>query len=386
MIFFRRTAFVALFLFSSFLSLSQTDSCRLRISLLTCGPGNELYSTFGHTGIRVIDSANGMDAVFNYGLFDDTDPYFYLKFTRGIMRYAVGAETFDDFMQEYIEDKRSVTEQELQLSCTQKNDLFNALKENIAIRNRNYDYRFLDDNCTTRTNAIIRKTVHNTIVFKRIIPAQAPTFRQLIHQYLDSGGHSWDKFGIDLLLGAHLDKKVNNEQAMFLPEYLMAGFDSATISGRKLIQNKKNILAGNSKSGTQFSLLSPLFLFSLVAFVFVALSFARSVPAKKTLRLCDMAFYFFMGLLGLLLVTVWAGRVDEVCRNNMNILWAWPTHTVFAFMTAKKTKLISNYFLLSALVALILLIGWPWWPQQFNNAFAPLLLIMAVRGFLISKK
>jgi hypothetical protein len=79
---------VLLFLLFSQASSAQSaapDTSRLRISLLTCGPGTELYSMWGHTAIRVIDSTQRQDWVFNYGTFDDSDPYFYVKFTRGIM-------------------------------------------------------------------------------------------------------------------------------------------------------------------------------------------------------------------------------------------------------------------------------------------------------------
>jgi hypothetical protein len=65
----------------------------MEISLLTCAPGNELYSLFGHTAIRVRDARRGMDVVYNYGTFDDTDPMFYIKFMRGIMRYSLSAQT-----------------------------------------------------------------------------------------------------------------------------------------------------------------------------------------------------------------------------------------------------------------------------------------------------
>ncbi|HTL07583.1 MAG TPA: DUF4105 domain-containing protein, partial [Chitinophagaceae bacterium] len=109
---------------------AQTDSCRLRISLLTCGPGQDLYSIWGHTGIRVIDSSRQSDVVFNYGTFDDSDPLFYIKFTRGIMLYSVTPFSFADFMEEYRYDKRSVTEQVLGLSCQEKATLAEALWTN----------------------------------------------------------------------------------------------------------------------------------------------------------------------------------------------------------------------------------------------------------------
>src|SRR3954471_6889232 len=99
------------------------DSCRLRISLVTCNPGADLYSIFGHTGLRVVDSGRNADIVFNYGTFDDSDPYFYLKFTRGIMRYSLSVWPYPDFMEEYKAERRGVTEQVLQLSCAEKQRL-----------------------------------------------------------------------------------------------------------------------------------------------------------------------------------------------------------------------------------------------------------------------
>ena len=36
------------------------------ISLLTCTPGMELYSIFGHSAIRVFDPAQNLDKIYNY--------------------------------------------------------------------------------------------------------------------------------------------------------------------------------------------------------------------------------------------------------------------------------------------------------------------------------
>ena len=213
--------------FSSLLSGAQADSCTLQISLLTCSPGQELYSTFGHTAIRVKDSVTGTDIVFNYGTFDDSDPYFYLKFTRGVMRYALSVQSFPDFMQEFMQEHRGVTEQTLQLDCIEKLRLLQALQVNAEEENRFYNYHFYADNCTTRARDIISKNTGTPLVFRNILPEKHPTFRQLIHSYLDKGEQYWSKLGIDMCLGWHLDARVTNEEAMFLPDYLMKGFDSA---------------------------------------------------------------------------------------------------------------------------------------------------------------
>ena len=69
--------YLLLFIFNSafliFNSASAQDSSRLRISLLTCTPGEELYSTFGHSAYRVIDSNSVTDIVYNYGTFNFDD-------------------------------------------------------------------------------------------------------------------------------------------------------------------------------------------------------------------------------------------------------------------------------------------------------------------------
>ena len=104
----------------------QNDSSHLRISLLTCAPGEELYSVFGHTAIRITDSIQRTDLVYNWGTFDFDDPDFYTKFVRGKLDYSLSVSGFTEFMYEYDVTKRDVTEQELQLTGDQKMQLQNA--------------------------------------------------------------------------------------------------------------------------------------------------------------------------------------------------------------------------------------------------------------------
>ncbi|MCB0271236.1 MAG: DUF4105 domain-containing protein, partial [Calditrichaeota bacterium] len=58
-----------------------TDSAT--ISLITVSPGNELYTTFGHSAFRVVDKPQNLDRIYNYGTFDFDEPGFYLNFCRG---------------------------------------------------------------------------------------------------------------------------------------------------------------------------------------------------------------------------------------------------------------------------------------------------------------
>jgi hypothetical protein len=126
------------FHFSSF----AQDSCGIRISLLTCTPGTELYSTFGHSALRIVDSNNNTDIVFNYGTFDYYDPDFYTKFVKGKLLYYVDTSSMDSFMYEYEFFKRGVTEQVINISCDEKQKFLAALYENVKKRKQRISLRF----------------------------------------------------------------------------------------------------------------------------------------------------------------------------------------------------------------------------------------------------
>ena len=138
-----KNIFTSFLLFISIASFSQTDSlaqqgCPIRISLLTCTPGQELYSIFGHSAIRVVDSAANTDLVFNYGTFDFYDPDFYKKFIKGKLVYFVSVDSLQNFLLEYQYDKRGVIEQVLNLSCKEKQAMMSALFENAKEENKFY--------------------------------------------------------------------------------------------------------------------------------------------------------------------------------------------------------------------------------------------------------
>ena len=79
-------------------SHAASDSSRLQVSLITCAPGAELYSVFGHTALRIVDTAANTDIIYNYGTFNFDDPDFYSKFVRGKLMYFLSHQSFPDFL------------------------------------------------------------------------------------------------------------------------------------------------------------------------------------------------------------------------------------------------------------------------------------------------
>lgn len=375
------------FLYFSFFSYSQPDSCHLRISLLTCSPGEELYSSWGHTAIRVTDQSTGTDMVYNYGTFDDSDPNFYLRFTRGIMNYALSVYPFSDFIREYQYQERGIIEQTLQLSCADKISIFKALQTNNTDSNRFYSYYFHTDNCTTRAEDMIVQNITTPVVVKPILPSgKSLTFRQLINPYLDKNGQYWGKFGTDLFLGMHLDKKMNNKEIRFLPDYLKKGFDSAHISNQPLVGQSEIILAWPDRSKNANSWFTPFVAFTILLVTIGALTLSKSDWSYKALGIFDRLFFFLIGVLGFLMLTLWIIRIDNVCRNNLNVLWALPTHTVATFFLGSARQWVQKYFNIVFWLSIVLAFTWFFIPQQLNTAVGPLLLLIIIRSYHYSKK
>jgi Domain of unknown function (DUF4105) len=399
----KRTVIILFLSVQSFLSRAQatSDSCSMEISLLTCSPGNELYSLFGHTAIRITDTRRGMDIVYNYGTFDDSDPLFYFYFTRGIMLYSLSASTFKDFMTEYEEEHRNVVEQILNLSCEEKNRLYEALRKNTLDENRLYQYYFLNDNCTTRAGRIIESNTNDSILYEDIFPVNSSvvphsaeglisgpgmSYRDMIHKYLEREHQDWAEFGIDMLLGKNLDiKPTNIESIHFLPDYLYKGMDSAHEGSKPMVVERQTLLQFPTEKMSA-GWFTPMLFFTLLLILNLWLYFLKNNSgAVKALLIFDILFFTLLGLIGILMTYMWLGRIDDVCRNNINIFWALPTHIIAVFFIRKNTAWVKYYFLATAILAGLLLIVFPFGLQRMNTAVLPILVIIIFRSYSLYK-
>lgn len=364
--------------------LAQADSvCTLKVYVLTCNPGNELYSTFGHTALRITDTATGSDIVYNYGTFDFNDPDFYIKFVRGKLDYFLSAEELNNFLYVYQIDQRSIYQQELNLTCAEKAAIDAAMAVNMEGKNRFYRYDFLFDNCTSRVRDILAK---HTTTFKINTPltSKGTTYRNQLYEYLDKGGKAWEKLGIDILLGSKLDAAVNNNQAMFLPDYLMKGVDSASANNTPLLASKTTLFEASIApiSGNKNIPLVVMLFFA--AFVFTVSKSKKSF-AIITVKIVDAFLLYITGLLGLLLLFMWFGTDHIVCGYNYNLLWALPFNFFAAFFIWKKPTWIQHYFRIASAINAGLLLLWIFLPQELNLALMPIVFTLMYRMYQLSK-
>lgn len=369
--------FVFYFLLINYAKSQPGDGCQLRISVLTCSPGSELYSLFGHSALRITDSTRGTDIIFNWGTFDFDEPNFYGKFMRGKLLYFVSPDNVRIFLREYQYDGRTVIEQVLSLSCEEKHAIEKAVDSNMQGNNVYYKYDFLFDNCTTRIRDLIFNNVKNLTIKTPLVP-DGTTFRNMIHFYLDNGHQPWSKLGIDILLGSSIDRAVTNYEAMFLPDYLMKGIDSSANAGERIVSKKVMMLpASAERNNTNNS--APLIYISVLCGLICLISLLPFSLARSITGFIDSFLIYITGVLGLLLVFMWFFTDHSSCSDNYNLLWAMPLNIVAGFLIFRKPVWIKRYFLIMAAIIFLNLVLWKVLPQQFNAALIPFLLLLLYR-------
>src|SRR5260221_5142128 len=300
-----------------------------RISVLTMGPSQEeLYSAFGHSGIRVYDSLQQIDVFFNYGVFTFNQPHFYLNFAKGNLNYMVDAYAYSDYRDYYIEHHRFIHEQILNLTSPQKQQIFDYLMWNIQLQNQYYRYDYFYNNCATKIRDVIKNVLKKEVAFDSTYIKTNYTIRNLTDIYLQQ--QPWGDLGIDICLGLPMDKKASPYEYMFLPDYIESSFDHATNNsiGQPLVK-EKIIVYEPLREKSSFHWFHPWIVFGIFL-TLASLLTCRDWQKKKLSKWFDVVLLLTIGLIGILLFLLWTMTDHKAAANNFNLMWALPTHAIVA--------------------------------------------------------
>lgn len=358
-----------------------TLSPEAQVSVLTCSPGTELYSVFGHSALRIQDPATRLDWVWNYGVFEFDTPNFVLKFAQGKLLYYVLSYSYRHFYKEYQTEKRSIYEQTLALTAVQKKAIFDALLVNELPDNRYYQYDFFYDNCATRERDLLAKALGKDLKFHPPQPDNFGTYRELIDKYLRND--VWADFGIDLVLGSPTDKIADQQGAMFLPDYLHQALGSAEVQidgqWRPLVQSSQTLLQIPAVNRSSFQYGPHILGWSIFGLaVLVTFLGYRSGNRFKGF---DVLLFTVLGLLGILMLLFWVATDHQATYVNLNMLWAFPLHLLFAFAVLMKRfdRFCRRYTLVMLIWTLAFLaVSWLL-PQGFHAAVIPIAMAAALR-------
>ncbi len=360
-----------------------------KISILTCSAGDELYSAFGHSAIRIKDPAIRMDIVFNYGVFDFETPHFYLKFANGKLNYQMSGSKYNRFLYSYMNENRSVTEQTLNLNQNEKQILVDALFENYKPENRYYKYDFFYDNCATRVFHIIKNNIGGKLLYDDYINPHK-TFRQYLHHYLENS--QWIETGLKVILGMPADKEATLEQSTFLPDYLYLLLKSTKVDRNRdsavFVGQEKVLLEKTNKKEVNSLNISPFIWFCFLLIIVASLPFVL----KRKLFFVHVLYrvvLFTTGIVGLLILYLWFVTDHSVTGNNLNILWSFPAMLILSFIRWNNSKLMNYIVYLQLTLQVVFLLGWKLLPQNFPLASIPfsisLVFILSYIRFIYKK-
>ena len=303
------------------------------ISLLTCGPGEEVWSYYGHSALRIEDRAHGTDVAVNWGMFSFRQDYFVLRFVFGLTDYQIGIYPMTDFLAEYSSESRWVRQQHIRLSRSEKLEILKAIEENAKPENRTYRYNFFYDNCTTRARDMILSHLgKNATNFKN--GDSNSTYRKEIHRWNEN--HRWARFGNDLLLGYPADLSIDKKEWEFLPENLMKDFDAEMRKdGKKLVDDSSYLITPQTEVAEVESIV-PKAVFLGILVVVLGLTIAEGI-SKKNFWWLDTILMTATGLPGLILLAMVFSQHPTV-QVNFQLLILNPLNLLFVWQVTRKAR------------------------------------------------
>ncbi|AWH85143.1 hypothetical protein HYN59_08415 [Flavobacterium album] len=307
-------------------------SDQAKITLLTCGPGEELYSVFGHTAIRIFDPINGIDVVCNYGTFDFNTPNFYLKFVKGDLQYMLSTSSYEDFVYTYKYYNRDVFEQELNLTTAQKQQIATELQETLQSDKRFYTYKFIDRNCTTMAGDLINKYAPNKISMEN--SDKGKTNRRIIFERLNNS--FYESLGINLLFGYKTDKEMDR---LFLPDQLMQGLANTKTADGHLAQPAITIYKSTAEK--RISVWNNFYTYAALCLLLMITASRKALVRRSYLAIT--------GLLGLLFCFMGMISLHSELLQNYNALLFNPFFLVllvFIFTKKQKAAIATSYICL----------------------------------------
>lgn len=374
LIIYMRKLLVLFLLFVGILSTNASSMDRVRISLLTCAPGSEIYALFGHSAIRYENPDQQEDWVFNYGMFSFKDPNFVMRFVKGETDYQLGVIPFAYFEAEYAMRGSSVYQQVLNLTNDEKELLVNLLKENYLPANRVYRYNYFYDNCTTRARDKIEESIQGKVIYPK--NEKEVSFRDILHEFMVDS--HWSEFGIDLCLGSEADQPIDERKQMFAPFYMLGAARGAMIHRGDtvvpLVLEEVKIVDAVLEDEPAFPL-SPIFC-SLLLLLVTMVVVAWSICKGRSCLAWNVLLFFLQGIGGCIIAFLFFFSLHPTVGSNWLLMLFNPLPLLYLpvliYRGIKGKKDPYHWYNLVCLTSFMILM--PFLPQEFNPTVLPLAL------------
>ncbi len=206
-------------------------------SLVVADPGDVLYSTVGHVGIRMQCPDHHLDYVFSYESEDVRHKI--LSFLAGNLKMGMFAIPFEEYLDIYRPDKRGVKEYRLNLPIEVKRNLWRVL-DNHIMDGIYLPYDYIKRGCAHSTLTMLKEGLDTIPIQYGAWPEYfSLTRRELVGRHMDK--HLWTRCFLQLIGNGSLDHSCTNEQKVIIPEDLVLVLQNAQVLGEPLLSREAQI-------------------------------------------------------------------------------------------------------------------------------------------------
>lgn len=286
-------------------------------SLLTITPADNIYSSMGHSSIRMQCPSESLDYCFSLEMA--ALPGDYVRFFSGQMKAAVVAIPTEEFLQAYREEGRGITQRELNLTLHEKQQLWRMLDEEV-VKPPHLTFNFLNTNCVMMTMLMIEHCLIN----EQMDFGQLPSALQLNNGDLirhHSADTPWAQFLYITLSGAACDGHEAMEYRLS-PKMIVEVLDNATIRGdsttaRPAFLGKPRQVLQATTQPHPFPI-TPIMLFGTILLLTLILTIAEHFGhCLRAVRILDILLYAFQVFSGILLL------YTSYVANLFGSHWNW---------------------------------------------------------------
>jgi hypothetical protein len=345
----------------------------MEVWLVTYGPGEISWQSFGHNAIWIRDQELELNHVFNFGFFDFRQEAFYQRFLQGKLLYFSAAQPAEREFSLYIDENRSIRAQRLNLSADQSFQLAEYLLSEVQPQNRDYLYDYYTNNCSTRVRDALDLALGGALAAgNQPVPA-SQTWRD--HTRRLTIGDFWLYLGLELGLGSRVDHAISRWDEFFIPSELATAVASSRVPGPEgeeplVLEDVMLFESSLDLPPPQPARWWPRYLLMGLALLTMAWLAGLMLPVMTPMRLVRL-WLLLGGLTGAVLVFFWFFTDHQVARSNLNLLVFNPVW--WLFVAWKHHRYAGAALLLISLLAL-LMVWLP--PAQYNldvlAAFLPL--------------
>lgn len=307
------------------------------VYLVTIGPGDPVWTRFGHSALVIAGDGHPPAVAYNYGMFSFEQDHFLLRFLQGRMEYWMAGFPADAHIREHISQGRTIWIQQLDLTGAQRDALARFLAWNDQPANRFYRYDYYLDNCATRIRDALDMVLGGDIRAQTDTAASTdPTYR--FHTRRAFAGAPLVYAGTLFALGHPVDRRTTPWEEMWLPEAMQRHLRAVMVAGaddvtRPLVRSERMLFEGAYRvpdeppAGWTLGALAAALVLAIAA-----IGSVRRWDRSRAARLAAFGIVWLWaalsGLLGIIALALWMLTDHWATAWNENLLQCSPLAVV----------------------------------------------------------